>query len=54
MTQDEISAEYSAAKDEYEKAEAALARAHHRLHLASNAMCQAWDKLWREAEDRKR
>lgn len=52
MTDDEISAEYKAAKDEFEAAESALARARHRLSLASNAMCQAWDRHWRAVEAR--
>lgn len=52
MTEDEISAEYTAAKDEFEAAESAMASATHRLRLASRAMCEAWDRHWREAEAR--
>ena len=52
MTEDEISAEYKAAKDEFEAAESALARARHRLRLARKAMCEAWDKRVRAADER--
>lgn len=50
MTEDEISDEYKAAKDEFEAAESALARARHRLHFAKKAMSELWDKRVREAE----
>lgn len=52
MTDEEMAAEYKAAKDEYEAAESALARARRRLDLASRAMCEALDKHWRAAEAR--
>lgn len=52
MTEAEIDAEYSAAKDEFEAAESALARARHRLNLAARAMCEAFDRRCAEAEAR--
>lgn len=52
MTDDEIDAEYNAAKDEFERAGSAFARANARLHNASRAMCEAFDRRCREAEAR--
>ena len=50
--QDKISAEYKAAKEEFETAECALARARHRLHLANDAMRKAWNERLKAAESR--
>jgi len=52
MTEAEIDAEYNAAKDEFEAAESALARARHRLNVAARAMSEAFDKRCAEAEAR--
>lgn len=44
--------EYRAAKDEFEAADSALARARFRLDRAARAMCEAFDKRCAEAEAR--
>lgn len=48
----DIEIEYTAAKDEYEAADSALARARRRLDLAARAMCDAHDKRRAELEAR--
>lgn len=52
MSEMDIEAEYTAAKNEFEAAEQALARATFRLNRASSAMCAAFDKKYAEAESR--
>lgn len=52
MSEADIDAEYNAAKDEFERAESALAVARSRLNRAARAMCEAFDKRCAEAEAR--
>jgi hypothetical protein len=52
MDDEAIDAEYSAAKDEFERAEAALARARSRLNQAAHEACKAFDRRCAEARAR--
>lgn len=50
--QKQIETEYSAAKDEFERAESALAQARARLNRAAREMCDAFDRQCADAEAR--